>query len=413
MKTPVLLLFLSLSLSSSAQFDTLTHVNQVVKDLIVFDNKLFIGGNFTTLQDSIHSYWSAYYDGTELIPQGVLIGGSGPREFAVFDNELYAVGDFSWPFSANTGVVKWNGGSWSQDEGTNWSHSNLLVDGNYLYEVADNDIIRRKTAGGSFQVFKDFSADSNVNIHEIVSYQGKLCVMGVFTQLEGVPVRNIALWNGTTWEALGTGIASVPTKAIVYRNELYVAGSFSEAGGITAKRIAKWNGTAWSDVGGSVTGNSWNGIRDLVPCGNLLFALGDFDAIGGQSADDIASWDGLHWTTYTFPHSENILGAGVEYNGRLYVGGWNFTLSHIYGYTGNFLALNEYAATPLEIYPNPSNGVFYLKNSTQQSYEVRNALGQLVFSGNDAVIDLSEEENGVYLVRMASGEAIRVVKNKN
>ena len=413
MKTSVLFLFLMLAFSrANAQFDSVTNFDQVIRDMIVFDNKLFIGGNFTDNQDTNTCFWTAYYDGTNVALHTNPIGGGGPREFAVFNNELYAVGDWQFTFNPYIGVAKWDGSTWQQGGGSNSGHWTILADANYLYVATPGGVIRRKTASTSFVPFKDLSAAGNVSIFKMISYQGKLCVMGNFTELEGVPARNIALWDGITWEALGTGAASNITAAAVFQNELYVAGSFNEAGGMPAKKIAKWNGTSWSDVGGSVTGTSWNGIRDLIPCGNLLFAVGDFDGIGGQSANDIASWDGLQWTTYNFPHSESILGSGTEYNGRLYFGGWDFTRSNLYGFTGNFLAVKEYAAASAEVYPNPSNGIFNLRNPANGSYEIRNALGQLILSGSDQTIDLSAHENGVYLVKFTeSGESIRLIKH--
>nr|AEA42323.1 hypothetical protein Fluta_0314 [Fluviicola taffensis DSM 16823] len=388
--------------------------------MIVYDNKLFIGGNFTTLQDTIQSYWTAYYNGTEMKRQTAVIYGGGPRKFAIFDNDLYSVGDWEFLADSDIGVAKWNGsfGNWVQgglwENGSHTNYWSMVADGNYLYIATSNGHILRRTPDMPFETFRNTSTGGNVSIFEMIMYQGKLCVMGNFTTLEGVPVRNIALWNGTTWEALGTGVASSVSSAVIYQNELYVAGSFVEAGGVPAKKIAKWNGTSWSDVGGSVTGTSANGIRDLVPCGNLLFAVGDFDGIGGQTANDIASWDGLQWTTYNLPHSESILGSGAEYNGRLYFGGWNFTRSHVYGYSGNFLSLNEFAATPVEIYPNPSNGIFTLSDNYKgTSYEVFNSLGQTILTDNQALIDLSGMENGVYLLRFlnSNSEIIRLTKN--
>ncbi|MNE10091.1 hypothetical protein D3C87_396090 [compost metagenome] len=414
MKISILLIFLFLGLQrSNAQFDTLTHFNQVIRDMIVFDNKLFIGGNFTNNQDSIHCYWSAYYNGSSIIRHTNLIGGGGPREFAVFNNELYAVGDWGFTFDPNIGVAKWNGSTWQQAGGSNSNHWSILADENYLYVATPGGVIRRKTASGSFLPFKDLSTTGNVSIFKMISYQGKLCVMGNFTELEGVPVRNIALWNGSTWEALGTGVGSNVTEAVVYQNELYIAGSFNEAGGVTAKNIAKWNGTSWSDVGMSITGTSWNGIRALVPCGNLLFALGDFDEIGNQAADDIASWDGQQWTTYNFTHPESILNTGVEYNGRLYFGTFDFTRSNVYGYSGNFLSLDESETTSLSIYPNPSNGIFRLSDDYKESsYEVLNTTGQVILSGNNSVIDLSGQESGIYLLRFQGrhSEMLRLIK---
>ncbi len=416
MKTSILLVFFFLGLQqTNAQFDTLTRFNQVIRDMIVFDNKLFIGGNFTKNQDTIMSYWTAYYNGSNVIPHSNPIGGGGPREFAVFNNELYAVGDWQFTFNPYVGVAKWNGYTWEQAGGSNSTHWSILADNNYLYVATPAGVIRRKTATGSFLPFKDLSTAGNVSIFKMISYQGKLCVMGNFTELEGVPVRNIALWNGTTWEALGTGVASNVTEAVVFQNDLYIAGSFDEAGGIASRKIAKWNGTSWSDVGMSITGTSWNGIRGLTTCGNLLFAFGDFDEIGNQAANDIASWDGLQWTTYDFPHPESILNTGVEYNGRLYFGASDFTRSNVYGYSGNFLSLNESETTPLlSVYPNPSNGIFSLSNDYNgRTYEVLNTMGQVILSGNHSEIDLSDQENGVYLLQFVEDPSkhIKLVKN--
>lgn len=420
MKTLFLISFFLLSFSrANAQFDTISHVNQVIRDMIVYDNKLFIGGNFYKLQDTIQSYWTAYYNGTEMKRQTAVIYGGGPRKFAIFDNDLYSVGDWEFLADSDIGVAKWNGafGNWVQgglwENGSHTNYWSMVADGNYLYIATSNGHILRRTPDMPFETFRDASTAGNVSIFNMMMYQGKLCVMGNFTELEGVPVRNIALWNGTTWEGLGTGTASSIWTSVIYQNELYVAGSFDEAGGVPAKKIAKWNGTSWSDVGGSVTGTSWNGIRDLVPCGNLLFAIGDFDGIGNQTTDDLASWDGLNWTPYTFPHSENILGAGAEYNGRLYIGGWDFFKSHLYGYSGNFLALNEYAATPVDAYPNPSNGIFKLSaDYTGADYEIRNALGQLVKTGNSPNIDLFDEQGGIYLLQFTGTDVpvIRLIK---
>jgi hypothetical protein len=415
MKKVIFILFLFLGLSrSNAQFDILTHVNQVVNDMIVFDNKLFIGGNFTSIQDTIQTFWSAYYNGIEIKRQPDVIYGGGSREFAVFNNELYSVGDWQFLADPNIGVAKWNGNSWVQGGGSNTNYWSILADENYLYIASSGGHIRRKTAAGYFQTFKDFSTAGNVSVFKMINYQGKLCVMGNFTELEGVPVRNIALWNGTTWEALGTGVANSITSAKVYQNDLYVAGSFNEAGGVPAKKIAKWNGTSWSDVGMSITGNSWNGIRNLVTCGNLLFALGEFDEIGNQTADDIASWNGQQWTGYNFTHPEMILDAAAEYNGRLYFSGWDFTRSNVYGYTGNFLSLNEWHIPAVEVYPNPSNGIFTLSEDYKGStYEVLNSLGQKILVGSHSTIDLSEQERGIYFLHFTEEDSkvVRLVKD--
>ncbi len=63
----------------------------------------------------------------------------------------------------------------------------------------------------------------------------------------------------------------------------------------------------------------------------------------------------------------------------------------------------------LEVYPNPSKGIFHLSKAA--SLKVYRADGTLVgtFSGQDK-IDLSQEASGLYLIKDASGKALRIIK---
>ena len=414
MKTPVLFLFSLLALSRvNAQFDPLAHTDHIVYDMIAFDNKLFIGGSFNSIEDTIESYGSAHYDDGQFVGHTDIAGNL--IEFAVFDNELYAVGNWYFP-EGFAGVVKWNGTTWMMEGGPSATHTNILVIGNYLYVFDMNGLIRRKAAGGTFEVFKDLTAEPDLYIHEAGSYQGKLCIMGIFEEVEGIPMRNIALWNGTTWESLGTGMSPDAFKAVVFQNDLYVSGIFYEVGGMPATHIAKWDGISWSDVGMSVTGpigTNVNGIRHMAVWNNQLFAFGQFDEIGNQPAESIASWDGQQWTTYSSPHTESVLNAATVYNGRLYFSGFHGPAPYkIYGYSGP-LSLQDYAAAPWEIHPNPSNGIFQLSDDYKGTpYEIRNTLGQLIRTGTSPEIDLSEQQRGVYLLQFigTASEVIRLVR---
>ncbi len=401
MKITVLILLLLLTLSRvHAQFAILAHTDHLVRDMITFDNKFFIGGSFTSIGNTIASYGSAHYDDGQFVghaePQGYAL------EFAIFDNELYAVGNWYFP-GGTAGVAKWDGSKWVMEGGLSNSHLQITVAGNYLYVIDINGLIRRKTAGGNFEVFKDFSGDPDVYLTEAGSYQGNFCLMGRFEELEGLPFRNIAMWNGTAWQALGTGMADHAWKSLVFQNELYVVGNFYDTG-IPTTHIAKWNGTSWSDVGLGVTGNAANGIYSIIPWDNRLFVFGDFDEIGNQSADDIAAWDGQQWTPYFTPHNELVLNTAGVYNGRLYFSGFGGTQPfHIYGYSG-LLSTDELTEASVGVHPNPSDGVFYLSGAQNaSSYEVLNSLGQVVLSGSNPAIDLSTHESGVYFLRYAEG----------
>jgi uncharacterized repeat protein (TIGR01451 family) len=65
-----------------------------------------------------------------------------------------------------------------------------------------------------------------------------------------------------------------------------------------------------------------------------------------------------------------------------------------------------------EIYPNPSSGIFYFKDSRNiQSVEGYNLLGEKVFiQGAINHINLQNQPKGIYLVRVNSSQTLRVVK---
>src|SRR6187399_3200871 len=180
----------------------------------------------------------------------------------------------------------------------------------------------------------------NTAVYTLEFYNGELYVGGVFDSAGGIPAKNIAKWNGANWEQLGIGIigsgewpASVGALA-VFNNELYVGGVFASAGGVPARNIAKWNGTSWSAVGTGI-GDVWRGIgfvesvNSLVVYNGELYASGFFTKAGSISAINIARWNGTSWSAVGAGVGVVWPGTGIpeialsmtEYNGELYVGG--------------------------------------------------------------------------------------------
>src|SRR5262249_11403662 len=80
---------------------------------------------------------------------------------------------------------------------------------------------------------------------------------GTFVTAGGAPVNRIAKWDGTEWSALGSGMdpgMNAGVQALtVFDNgtgpALYAGGDFRMAGGVTANNIAMWDGTQWSALG--------------------------------------------------------------------------------------------------------------------------------------------------------------------
>ena len=165
----------------------------------------------------------------------------------------------------------------------------------------------------------------------MTEYNGNQIVAGLFTTVGGsVAASNIAQWNGTSWSALGSGIAPTSSGGItnsvnamtIYNNELYVAGRFDTAGGIPVNGLAKWNGTSWSAVNNG-THQLTGSINTMAVYNGDLYVGGYFDSIGGIATTGIAKWDGTSWSALA--GGLNGLGGDVEsltpYNGNLYVGG--------------------------------------------------------------------------------------------
>jgi hypothetical protein len=131
---------------------------------------------------------------------------------------------------------------------------------------------------------------TNGFVNAVVVWNGNVYVAGSFT----APASNIAMWNGTSWSALGTGTNGEVKALCVYNNELYAGGTFTTAGGTTVNHIAKWNGS-WSIVG------SASGTDQAVYCmtvfNSTLFVGGAFLNAGGGSAHYAGIWNGSTWAT--------------------------------------------------------------------------------------------------------------------
>jgi len=401
-----------------AQWNEVTSFNQVIDDMITFDGKLFLGGNFTKNENST-CYWTGYYDGSTINRHTTMIGGSGINEFAVFDGELYGVGSMQHGFSI--GVSKWTGSTWENGGSTNWSHSTIYADGNDLYVVSDDDIIRKKSVGGSFQSFYDFSGSGGVS--SIIRYKDKLIFAGSFSLIGGVSANNIAEWDGTNWTPMGPGTGSGISCMVVYNDELYVAGGLSSAGGQGVNKIAKWDGTNWSDVGGGVTGTCWNGLRDMAVYNEELYVVGDYDEMGFVTTNNVAKWNGSSWAQVNINHDDSFVNCVEVYNNNLFVGTFDFDTSHLYIHTGALNVEEPIVLSHFNMYPNPVVDELNINLSAKGAHNVRVAimdvLGKTVVDGiyqineSSAIsIDCSHLNSGSYIILFSEENSNATIKRE-
>jgi trimeric autotransporter adhesin len=127
----------------------------------------------------------------------------------------------------------------------------------------------------------------------------RLYVGGRFDVIGGVPANHIAYWDGTNWNAMGTGIDTsgiVGVGAICeYNGDIYVTGTFRSFNDVIYNNMARWNGSAWLPVGGGLHGGPVPTVADMCVYNGLLYVVGRFDSAGTTAAGGVAAWDGTNW----------------------------------------------------------------------------------------------------------------------
>ena len=156
-----------------------------------------------------------------------------------------------------------------------------------------------------------------------VQHGGTIVIGGHFTQIAGVPVMNIARWDGAGWSAVGDGLNGEVRSLAVYRGELIAGGNFDRSGTRTCRGIARWSGTAWEPLGQGL----WYqpaiaplGANALAARGDVLYAGGAFDHAGDVEARRVARWDGAAWSALG-SGIDGEVGSLLALEDGLYVGG--------------------------------------------------------------------------------------------
>lgn len=148
-------------------------------------------------------------------------------------------------------------------------------------------------------------------------YAGALYVGGRFTAAGGTAALNIARWNGSAWSAVGAGftspvvfpdgqsLPSVETLAVHDDGTgpcLYAGGTLGLAGSVDVRGLGRWNGTSWSALGSGVATAVWPfpAVTALATFdaggGPALVAGGHFETAGGIAASSLGLWRAGAWS---------------------------------------------------------------------------------------------------------------------
>ena len=254
------------------------------------------------------------------------------------NGDIYLGGNFTTVNSvANTAyIAKWNGSAWTALATGLSSYVNdivqgidgtIYVGGNFLNAGGDGDADYIAKWNGSAFVHVGAAAATNGSIQAMaVAPNGDIYVTGGFTTIGGVSANHIARFDGTTWYPLGTGLSGGGSGwgwgiAIKENGNVYITGDFTSANGVTCNNIAVWNGSTFIPLGTGLNGVGY--VVSFDYAGNL-YCGGVFTTAGGAAlADRMAVWNGTTWNHLDI----NLPGTPIVYdillaNGKkdLYIG---------------------------------------------------------------------------------------------
>ncbi len=165
--------------------------------------------------------------------------------------------------------------------------------------------------GGLRRIQHNFSAQ----VGQTLSYKDSLYVTGVFDSAGHVAAKDIAMWSGSQWKAMGKGAHGNINCVAAYRNEIYAAGNFDSIDGIAANNIARWDGSQWHALGLGIAARS---VNCLYVYKDELYASGAIDSVGGIPSLGIGRWNGTQWRKVSDHITEG--NCMVEWKGTLLIG---------------------------------------------------------------------------------------------
>ena len=332
---------------------------------------VYVGGIFLLAGNKLMNSIAAW-DGANWSPIGTVgqINGIAitARTLAGDGTNLFAGGgSLSWMGQTNANMI-------ARFDGTNWFPLSTGISGSSVISGPISTTILTLTVTNNYV------------------YAG-----GCFTNAGGVPVTNIASWNGTSWSALGNP-GGVVASILVRPDGVYAAGApFFNVSYYNSPFFSRWDGSSWQGVainfppytdwetsispnlgmaalacigtnifigGYFYLGEYTNPPSGYVGCNNImrfdgtygwvmgtglssnvttmavistnLFVAGQFTNAGGVMASKIARWNGSYWTNL----GSGLVGSGVinalaTMGGNLYAAG---TFTNMGGTPANRIA---------------------------------------------------------------------------
>ncbi|MFZ0827655.1 MAG: hypothetical protein WAO02_09560 [Verrucomicrobiia bacterium] len=311
-----------------------------VQALALNNGLLYAGGYGNPLTNTSLNVWN----GNQWSVVGTFNNGTGSAflyDAAFVGGTLYVAGMFSSVNgTAANGLARWDGNAWSS-VGFSGSGLSLAVSGSDLYVggiftnldgagvVMTN--IGRWDGSAWHALGGGLGGPGYYSYVRIATVNGGLVYAGgSFTNSGTQAATNLAVWNGSTWSAVGGGANGIVDGLAVNGGSLYAGGVFTQAGSTPANYIAKWDGTSWSALGSGINPGANNGVNNIAILNNQVCVAGSFTSAGGVAATNFAVWNGSSWAA---------AGSGLSAAGlRVVANGTNVYVGGSFGVAGGVLA---------------------------------------------------------------------------
>ncbi len=313
----------------------------MIRDMEVFDGKLFLGGGFDTV-NTFTTGGIITWDGFQF---DTLSSGTGNwvNSLSSIDDKLLITGTFNdFGGSIADKIVIWNGSDYelignstygfladipsSVGKEVHFHNEGYYITSNvsgvppYLPDA--NLVFGFDTTSGWTDLKEGINNGVAESVDQLISYNGDLIVGGLFIGAGNPPVYldNIARWDGTNWHPLDGGLNYDVREMVLdsMNNFLYVAGGFTQADGLNTGYLAKWDGYRWSQVGSYFGG--YANKDAMVMYRNELFVSGVQLGSGNELDNHITRWDGESWSDVGGGMNDQATSL-IEYDDTLWISG--------------------------------------------------------------------------------------------
>ncbi len=365
-------------------------LNGTVNALLIYNNKLYAGGEFTTA-GSVSVSNIAVYDLTT--QQWQAMGGLDSIVYAltVFNNEIYAGGKFSGF------VSKWTGSQW-QDV----TQGFLYGQGVRTLEVWDNTLV----IGGSFEL------------------------------ATGAIRKNVASFDGIYMGTLGMGTVTPVNDFEIFRDTIYAACDVVD--GMDTCAIARFVNFDWEVVLKPFTMGLDNfdgqSINYLLSSNDRLFCAGNFSCSSGlfygNNLMEFRYDAGIQTTCSPLLVVNNVIRTMIPVTNNIVFGGdFSYALSDTLNYVGELFnvitdipATSYNFSTSLSVYPNPTNNWIRINLNDRVSeiecmIKIFDQTGREILRRRittpDFTVELSSNlAGGLYFIQVIDREGVIIGSNR-